>query len=69
MQTLEERSEGIKTLTGIDEARSRLNLSRSFLYRLPPDTPGVYVLGRSKRFCVEELQAWARKQAEEKAVK
>jgi hypothetical protein len=68
MQTLE-RSEGIKTLTGIDEARSRLNLSRSFLYRLPSNTPGIYVIGRCRRFCVEEIQAWARKQAEEKAGK
>jgi hypothetical protein len=66
---MQQMLEAIKTLTGIDEARSRLNLSRSFLYRLKSDTPGVYVLGRSKRFCIEELQAWARKQAEEKAGK
>jgi hypothetical protein len=68
MHTLE-RSEETKTLTGIDVARARLNVSRSFLYRLPAGTPGIYIFGRSKRFCVEELQVWARKQAEEKAGK
>lgn len=57
------------TLETIHEALRVLKVSKSFLYRLPPDTPGVYVLGRSKRFCVEELQAWARSQAEGKAAK
>jgi hypothetical protein len=59
----------MQTFETIEEAQRVLKVSRSFLYRLPPDTPGVYVLGRSKRFCVEEIQAWARKQAEEKAGK
>jgi hypothetical protein len=59
----------MQTFDTIEEAQRVLKVSRSFLYRLPPDTPGVYVLGRSKRFCVEEIQAWARKQAEEKAGK
>jgi hypothetical protein len=59
-------SEDNKNLTGIEAARARLKVSRSFLYRLPPDTPGVYVFGKSKRFCIEELLAWARKQAEER---
>lgn len=66
MRTLETLEES-KTLEGIDVARSPLKVSRSFLYRLPPDTPGIYVLGRSKRFCIEELQAWARQQAKQKA--
>jgi hypothetical protein len=69
MPTLEEITEETRKLTGIEAARARLKVSRSFLYRLPNGTPGVYVLGRSKRFCVEELQAWARKQAEERAGK
>jgi hypothetical protein len=55
--------EGLET---IDEARRALKVSRSYLYRLSADTPGVYVLGRAKRFCVEELRAWARRQAEGK---
>jgi hypothetical protein len=65
MQTLE-GSEG-KRLTRIGGARRATDFSRSFLYRLSPSTPGVYVFGKSKRFCIEELLAWARKQAEEKA--
>jgi hypothetical protein len=68
MQTLETTEEN-KTLAGIDEAQSRLKVSKSFLYRLPPNTPGVYFFGRSKRFCIEELKGWARKQAEQKAGK
>ena len=59
----------MRTFDTIQEAQRALKVSRSFLYRLPPETPGVYVLGRSKRFCVEELQAWAWKQAEGKAAK
>jgi hypothetical protein len=44
-------------------AARALGVSRSFLYRLKPGTPGVYYLGRSVRYSVVQLRGWAAMQA------
>lgn len=44
----------------VEDAAAKLSVSRNWLYRLPPDTPGVYSLGRAKRFNVKEILAWAK---------
>ncbi len=43
-----------------DKTAQLLDVSKMWLYRLPPETPGVYCLGRSKRFDPEALKTWAR---------
>ena len=48
-----------------DKTAQLLDVSKMWLYRLPPDTPGVYCLGRSKRFDPEALKTWARGKASE----
>ena len=48
-------------------AALKMPASSSFLYKLSPDTPGVYLLGRKKLICVPELRAWARARAEQRA--
>lgn len=50
-------------LEDVNEAARKLRVSKTYLYKLPPDTPGVYVFGRAKRFCVDELKQWARERA------
>ncbi len=47
-------------LAKVAEAASALKVSRSYLHKLPKDTPGVYRFGRSVRFSIEELKAWGR---------
>ena len=50
-------------LVNVKEAMVALKVSRGYLYKLPLGTPGIYQFGRSKRFSIEELKAWARQQA------
>ena len=57
----------MQQLDKADDARKSLKMSRSTLYRLPDSTPGIYRIGRAKRFCVAELMTWARQQAMRKA--
>jgi predicted DNA-binding transcriptional regulator AlpA len=45
----------------VREAARALGVSKTFLYKLPRGTPGVYVFGRAVRYDVEELRAWAAK--------
>ena len=42
-----------------DKAAKALKVSKIYLYRLPPETPGVFRFGRAKRFDVEVLRNWA----------
>ena len=53
----------MRELQKVAEAARGLGVSRTFLYKLPRGTPGVYVFGRAVRYDVEELRAWAAAQA------
>jgi hypothetical protein len=55
----------IAGLVTIDDVIRELHVSRSFVYRLPPGTPGVFRFGRSKRYDVELLKQWAQEQQRE----
>ncbi len=52
-----------RPLFNANKAAQLLDVSKMWLYRLPPETPGVYRLGRAKRFDPEALKAWARGKA------
>lgn len=56
----------VHSLASVKEAMAELRVSKTFLYKLPKNTPGVYRFGRSLRFSVEELRAWARDRATQK---
>jgi excisionase family DNA binding protein len=43
----------------VDEAAKALRVSKTYLYKLPRGTPGVYAFGRAIRYDVEQLRAWA----------
>ncbi len=47
-------------LVNIRTAARTLNVSRMFLYRLRPGTPGLYFIGRMRRFDISEIREWAR---------
>jgi hypothetical protein len=51
-------------LVDVHTASTSLNISKAKLYRLPLETPGVYCLGKSKRFCIPELLQWAKRKQE-----
>jgi excisionase family DNA binding protein len=46
-------------LQTVDEAARALRVSKTYLYKLPKMTPGIYRFGRSVRYDVEKLRAWA----------
>jgi len=52
-----------RALCNAERTAELLGVSKVWLYRLPLDTPGVFCLGRSKRFDPETLKAWARGKA------
>lgn len=52
-----------RPLFNAERTADLLSVSKVWLYRLPPDTPGVFCLGRSKRFDPDALKAWARGEA------
>jgi hypothetical protein len=56
-------SDQLKQLQKNTGAAKALEVSKTFLYKLPPGTPGVYRFGRAVRYDVEELRAWASAQA------
>lgn len=45
----------MQDLVSVKQASQSLKLSRGFLYKLPQGTPGVYRLGRTVRFSIDEL--------------
>jgi hypothetical protein len=47
-------------LVDVRAASKSLKISKTTLYRLPLSTPGVYCLGKSKRFNLAELLQWAK---------
>ncbi len=51
--------EGLDT---VETTMKALNMSRTFLFKLPNGTPGKYRFGRSVRFNSRELKEWARRQ-------
>jgi hypothetical protein len=53
----------VRELAKIKQAEKELKLSREFLYRLPPGTPGVFKFGRSWRCDIDILKQWAAEQA------
>ncbi len=53
-----------RPLVTAEKAAQLLGVSKVWLYRLDAATPGVYRLGRAKRFDPDALKAWARSQAE-----
>ena len=52
-----------RALFNANRTAELLSVSKVWLYRLPLDTPGVFCLGRSKRFDPDALKAWARGKA------
>lgn len=46
-------------LRDVSDAAQALRVSKTFLYKLPRSTPGIYVFGRAVRYDVNELRAWA----------
>jgi hypothetical protein len=46
-------------LQKVEGAAKALGVSKTFLYKLPRGTPGVYAFGRAIRYDVDELRAWA----------
>ncbi len=51
--------EGLDT---VETTMKALNMSRTYLFKLPDGTPGKYRFGRSVRFNIRELKEWARRQ-------
>jgi hypothetical protein len=49
-------------LADIHEAMRALKVSKQFLYRLPPGTPGRLRFGRTLRFDLALLRQWAAEQ-------
>lgn len=49
------KREQVQDLVAVEQASQALKLSKGFLYKLPRNTPGVYRLGRTVRFCIDEL--------------
>lgn len=47
-------------LVDVRTASKALGVSAIHLYRLPDYTPGIYRIGKCKRFNVCELREWAR---------
>ena len=47
----------------VEKAAKELSMSKFWIYRLPKDTPGLYLYGRALRVNVEELRQWAREQS------
>jgi len=52
---------GEELAVDLQVAAKKLGLSRSYIYKLPNDTPGIYRFGRKKKINMAELMAWARK--------
>ncbi len=50
----------MEPLVDVTTASRTLNVSKTKLYRLPLSTPGVYCVGKSKRFNLVELLQWAK---------
>jgi hypothetical protein len=50
-------------LADATEAARALKLSKSYLFRLPKDTPGVFKFGTALRFDVGALRQWARQRS------
>ena len=50
-------------LVNVEEAARALGVSRTYIYRLSPNTFGVYRFGRAVRLSVEELREWACEEA------
>lgn len=55
--------EGVRQLATVSEAVRVLGLSREFIYRLPPGTPGILRFGRAVRIDIAALKSWASSQA------
>ncbi len=52
-------------LERVEAAIVALKMSRTYLFKLPNDTPGKYRFGRAVRFNIRELKEWARGQRNE----
>lgn len=53
-----------KLLVSVNEAAQALGVSREYLYRLPPGTPGLHRFGRAIRIQIDELKEWGRRAME-----
>lgn len=53
-----------RQLQKAEPAAKALGVSKTYIYKLPHGTPGVYVFGRAVRYDVEELRAWAARGAQ-----
>ena len=55
-------SRAAKTFYDVPRAARELNLSKSYFYHLPDDTPGILHFGRAIRIDFEQFCEWARTQ-------
>jgi len=47
------------SIVDVSRAAKELDLSKSYIYHLPPGTPGILRFGRALRVDVEQFCAWA----------
>jgi hypothetical protein len=56
-------SDESQALLKVQKAARALGVSKTFLYKLPRATPGIYRFGRAVRYDIEKLREWAAAQA------
>lgn len=46
-------------IVDVSQAAKKLGISKSFIYHLPPGTPGILRFGRALRVDIEQFCEWA----------